>query len=57
MDMIMPAEFEKQMKRLAESTDKEDRHIKADELMCKVLESLGYSVGVEIFRKMDNWYA
>ena len=31
-------------------------HINADKLMYKVLESLGYSEGVQIFKEMTKWY-
>ena len=56
---MAPKEFEKAMKSLSEDKDKdaEETHWDADELMCEVLVSLGYSAGVEIFRDMDRWYA
>lgn len=57
MIMIMPAEFERKMREISEIDDSETKHIKADELMCEVLKSLGYEVGVEIFEKMRKWYA
>ena len=37
--------------------DEEDQHIDADDLMCCILCSLGYSDGVDIFRRMPKWYA
>ncbi len=31
-------------------------HIKADELMCKILIELGYKEGVDIFKRMEKYY-
>ncbi|MEE9366059.1 MAG: hypothetical protein V3W44_05160 [Dehalococcoidales bacterium] len=36
--------------------DNPESHIAADELMCKVLEDLGYGKGVEIFKETIRWY-
>ena len=52
-----PQEFAKKMSQLAESGDPEADHIKADELMCQLLTSLGYGKGVKIFREMYKWYS
>ena len=32
-------------------------HILADNLMCSLLEAIGYEEGVAIFRNSDRWYA
>ena len=45
------------MKGLAKDEDVEGRHYNMDELMCELLEHLGYSDGVKIFRDTDMWYA
>jgi hypothetical protein len=37
--------------------DQEIEHTYADELMCGLLEALGYKEGVDIFRKAEKWYA
>jgi hypothetical protein len=37
--------------------DKEGAHAQADDIMCDLLESLGYAEGVEIFRRAEKWYA
>ena len=37
--------------------DVEKSHKKADQLMCDLLETLGYGRGVKIFNKMGKWYA
>ena len=57
--IITPARFEDEMKRISEipGYDPEDKHVRADDLMCKVLDSLGYSVGVKIFQDMEKWYS
>lgn len=52
-----PKEFAEKMYQLAESGDAEADHVKADELMCQLLTSLGYGEGVKIFRDMDKWYS
>lgn len=58
MNLITAAEFEREMKKIAEiKNDDEGRHEKADDLLCKALESLGYEAGVEIYRKIGKWYA
>ena len=45
------------MKEIVVKYDAEEGHMKADDLMCSLLEELGYSRGVEIFRGMNKWYA
>lgn len=37
--------------------DPEYVHGEMDDLLCEVLESLGYGEGVEIFRNTYKWYA
>jgi hypothetical protein len=51
-------EFKSEMERISQSDDgtSSDPHIAADELMCDLLESLGYGKGVEIFRSITRWY-
>ena len=36
--------------------DEEKSHLEADRLMCEVLKSLGYEVGVRVFEGMPRWY-
>ena len=31
-------------------------HIEMDELLCKVLKSLGYGEGIKIFENTNKWY-
>ena len=57
MVMVTPAEFEDEMKKLLENRSIEDRHEKADKLMCKALKDNGYSVGVKVFEDMEKWYS
>lgn len=56
---MTPKEFEKEMKKIIEnkSKDTEYVHLKMDELMCKVLEGLGYQKGVSLFKNTERWYA
>lgn len=53
---MSPAQFAAQMKQCTyESQDV--GHINMDELMCDLLESLGYGEGVEIFKNSPKWYS
>ena len=60
--MMTKEEFYHEMLALKEKyidvqDDKEDFHIKADELMCKLLIELGYGQGAEVFLDEPKWYA
>jgi hypothetical protein len=37
--------------------DFEAGHAKADDILCQLLESLGYQDVVEAFKKVGRWYA
>ena len=50
-------EFEEKMQEILADSDPEKRHIRADNLLCRTLNELGYKDGVEIFRKMNKWYS
>jgi hypothetical protein len=55
-------EFYHEMLKLEETyatclDDKELFHIKADELICKLLIELGYGHGVEVFLDTPKYYA
>jgi len=50
-------EFLDRMSEIAKNGDQEAAHADADDLMCELLESLGYGDGVDVFRAMDKWYA
>lgn len=39
------------------SGDLESVHIFADDLLCEMLKTLGYTEIVEAFEKIDKWYA
>ena len=56
---MTPEEFKEKMQQCINCPDAEEGHVKADELMMEVLETLGYNEGVDLFR--DNmkffWYA
>lgn len=56
---ITPDDFEKKMTELNEkySDDPELCHQYMDELMMELLESLGYTAGVDIFNNAHKWYA
>lgn len=50
-------EFTMKMKKISEETDKEARHLKADNLMIHLIKSLGYTSGAEIFESMPRYYS
>ena len=59
-----PEEFSKAMMEIKTGSfygermyDEENQHRDADHLMCKVLRSLGYGDGVDIFNEMNKWYS
>lgn len=58
---MTPEEFEAKMKAIfdkeAEGACREDMHYEADELMYNLLIDLGYTKGVEWFKKLPKWYA
>ena len=64
MDYMTPAAFEDAMRDIVKGSEYGDGkfspetfHINADELMCKVLTSLGYEAGVKIFENTEKWYS
>lgn len=51
-------EFYHEMLALEETCVNEELfHIRADELMCKLLIELGYGQGVEVFLDTPKWYS
>jgi hypothetical protein len=54
---MTPEQFKRQMEKLNTGGDIEAEHSLADRLMCEVLRELGYGDGVELFEKMEKWYA
>ena len=54
--VMTPEEFKEAMLSL-DNGDPEVSHHCADNLMCDLLEQLGYSEGVDVFIDMERWYA
>lgn len=50
-------EFASDMEYAFAGNNVEQNHVHADELMCTLLEDLGFGEGVEIFRSAIKWYA
>lgn len=46
-----------QMKQLNDEGDIENNHKEADMLLCELLEELGFTEIVEVYRKLPKWYA
>lgn len=51
-------DFAKEMEAIAAlDSDPEKAHVRADDLMCRVLRGLGYGEGIDIFNDIEKWYA
>ena len=60
ISVMTPEKFAEEMRELSEECshgDPELAHVRMDELMCKVLKTLGYGEGVDIFDNAHKWYA
>ena len=44
------------MKALINDDDREEAHIKADRILCKILHAIGFDDVVEAFNEIDKWY-
>lgn len=51
-----PAELE-ELKKLGNSDDPETDHLRADGILCDILEKLGEEEIVKAFRAVEKWYA
>lgn len=38
-------------------SDREGAHIEADAVLCRLLRSLGYGDVIEVWHKVEKWYA
>ena len=47
----------KRLLELQDSDDKECAHIYADEVLCDLLNTLGYQDVTREYEKIDKWYA
>lgn len=45
------------MVKICDEDDTEEGHIHADDLLCDVLEKLGFSELVTVYHQVDKWYA
>lgn len=56
---MTPDDFRAKMLALSQDFrgDAESFHGHADTLLCEALRSLGYGEGVDIFERMEKWYA
>ena len=56
---MTPGVFTRRMRGIAYLGDDnvEAAHRNAEELMCRLLESLGYATGVAAFLEMKRWYS
>ena len=53
-----PTEFKYKIKEIIDNKDgTETTHIELDLYICEVMESLGYTEGIRLFRGIPKWYA
>lgn len=45
------------LKAAQQNNDTESAHVNADDILCNLLEDLGYKPIVEEYHKVDKWYA
>lgn len=45
------------MKECVNNSDIELAHLDADDILCDVLTQLGYKELVDLYKKVDKWYA
>lgn len=57
--LLTPEEFALAMRTLADRTafGEEEAHLLADQLMCGLLQRMGYADGIEVFVEMEKWYS
>lgn len=54
---LKPEAFKNRMLTLSAMDDKERMHQLMDDMMCEVLQSLGYDEGIRIFLNTPKWWA
>ena len=58
MEKVIKERYLKLMKGIKDdNSDEESNHIAADNLLCTLLEKLGYKEIVEVFESIRKWYA
>lgn len=55
-EVIIKEAIEK-MKECVNNGDIEVAHLDADDILCDVLTQLGYKELVDLYKKVDKWYA
>ena len=50
-------DYTEKMREIATNPDCEAAHFNADELLCELLEELGYGEVVEVYHEVCKWYA
>lgn len=48
---------QKLLKILEDDYDTEGNHVEADGVLCELLESLGHQEIVDLYHKIDKWFA
>jgi hypothetical protein len=55
---MTPEQFKQEMQNIVDEDECiEETHRLMDYLLCDVLENLGYSEGVQIFKQTYKWYS
>lgn len=56
-EKINVKEIKEKLKKLQQSDDVELSHYEADQIICKLLDNLGYTDIVKEYNKISKWYA
>ena len=56
MNKELQAKYVALMKEHVKNDDYDVSHKKADNLLCRLLQELGYSEVVEVYKKVGKWY-
>lgn len=57
MDSKKLYRYKKRLIELQHNSDTEVAHLSADQILCNILEELGYSDVVKEYNKIEKWYA
>lgn len=57
IDKKLEDKYLRQMREAGASSDTETAHANADDILCWLLEDLGYKRVVSVYRKIKKWYA
>ena len=57
MNKKLNEKYLKQMNELKNNDDYESSHVTADDILCELLDELGYTDLIKVFNELPKWYA